>query len=63
MMNEQCAATKDMSPFAGFRRCPNRARYGEWCFSHAHSIGGWKLVSPEDAARLAYWRKAGKIPA
>lgn len=60
MSEERCAATKDMSPFPGVRRCPNKARYGEWCFSHAHSVGGWKLISPEDAARLALLKAAAK---
>ena len=48
----RCAAVKDMSPFFGKKRCGNTARYGEWCYAHAHSVGGWQFVSPEDYAVL-----------
>lgn len=44
----RCAATKPGLTPGHVRRCPRQAHYGEWCFQHAHSVGGWLLVPPSE---------------
>lgn len=46
----RCQATREGLKPGSVRQCPRRAAYGQWCFQHAHSVGGWVLVPPDRLA-------------